>query len=67
MLLVTALEVEESGLRMRPSWISMARLQGLVDRPAAGPSRTGRRNGRTAALMSQVAESHRYDGEWSTP
>lgn len=34
---------------------------------AAGPLSTLRRYGRSASLISQVAEFHRCDGLWSTP
>ena len=33
---------------------------------ASGPASTGRRNGSSASLFSQVAEFQRYDGLWST-
>ena len=51
----------------RPSWISMARLRVSSISHASAPSRTGRRNGISASLMSHVAEFQRYDGVWSTP
>ena len=54
------------GSGSRPSRISMARLMRLVGVPRAGPASTGRRNGSSASLISQVAEFQRYDGLWST-
>ena len=53
-------------MTIRPSRISIARLSVSSASHAAGPSSTGRRNGISALLFSQVAEFHRYDGLWST-
>ena len=54
------------GLTTRPSRISMAWLSVSSASHEADPSRTGRRKGMRALLLSQVAEFQRYDGLWST-
>ena len=54
------------GLTTWPSRISIAWLSVSSASHAAAPSRTGRMNGISALLLSQVAEFQRYDGLWST-
>ena len=55
-----------AGLTTTPSRISMARRMVSLASHPDGPSSTGRRNGISASLTSQVEEFHRYDGVWST-
>jgi hypothetical protein len=47
---------------MTPSRISIARRTVWFASQPAGPVSTGRKYGSSASLISQVAESHRYDG-----
>src|SRR2546429_8651107 len=54
------------GFWMTPSLISMARRRVSLASHALGPPSMGRRYGSSASLISQVAESQRYDGLWST-
>lgn len=55
------------GFRTKPSRISMAFPTVGSASHAAGPLMTLRRWGRSASLISHVAEFHRWDGLWSTP
>jgi hypothetical protein len=55
-----------SGLRITPSRISMARPMTGSASQAPGPPSTVSRQGSSASLISQVAESHSSEGLWST-
>jgi hypothetical protein len=54
------------GFLIVPSLMSIARRIVSSASHAAGPASTVARYGNSASLISQVAESHRYDGLWST-